>query len=210
MGIDRKEIVDAALSVLDELGIDKLSTRALAARLGVAQPALYWHFRNKDELLDALGVEILARHHTHRVPGPRQRWDAFTLANARSFRKALLAVRDGARIIAGNRPTQGQFGEAEQQLRLYVDAGFTAEAALYLSITVARYVVGFVLEEQAEHERDDSHEMGDLAAELASFPLLDKVVTPRLRAGTLNSEPVFEGGLGFLLAGFRARLAGRD
>ena len=210
MALDRKEIVDAALLVLDEVGMDKLSTRTLAARLGVAQPALYWHFKNKDELLDALSVEILGRYHAHRLPKPRQRWDAFALANARSFRKALLAVRDGARIIAGTRPTQVDFSDAEQRLSLYVDAGFTAEAALYLSITVARYVVGFVLEEQAEKARGHSGEIGDPAAELARFPLLTKVVTPRLRAGTLNSEAVFEGGLGFLVAGFRARLAGKD
>src|SRR6202041_1982392 len=103
MGIDRQDIVNAALLVLDEVGMDKLTTRTLAARLGVAQPALYWHFKNKDELLDALSVEILRRYHAHRLPKPRQRWDAFALANARSFRKALLAVRDGARIIAGTR-----------------------------------------------------------------------------------------------------------
>ena len=210
MALDRKEIVDAAQLVLNEVGMDKLSTRRLATQLGVAQPALYWHFRDKDALLDALNVEILARYHTHRLPRPRQRWDAFTLANARSFRKALLTVRDGARINARTRPRQVEFADAERQLRLYVDAGFSAEAALYLSITVARYVVGFVLEEQAEQERSDSGEVADPAAELAPFPLLTEVAAPRLRAGTLNSDPVFEGGLSFLLAGFRARLGSKD
>jgi len=208
MALDREEIVEAALRILNEAGMDQLSTRTLAARLGVAQPALYWHFKSKDALLDALNAEILARYHTQRVPRPRQPWSSFALANARSFRRALLAVRDGARINARTRPTPAEFADAERQLRLYIDAGFSAEAALYLSITLARYVVGFVLEEQAEQGRGDAGENAARAAQLASFPLLNRVVSPRLRAGTLNSEVVFEGGLGFLLDGFRARLAG--
>lgn len=210
MKLDREEIIDAALLILDEVGMDKLSTRALAARLDVAQPALYWHFRSKDLLLDALSVEILARHHKARVPMPRQTWEAFTLANARSFRKALLAVRDGARIHARARPSQAEFADAEQRLRLYVDAGFTPKAALVLSVTVARYVVGFALEEQAEQERAASGEARDTKAALASFPLLSKLVMPRLRAGSLNTDAVFESGLRLLLAGSRARLAGND
>ncbi|MBU1305574.1 MAG: TetR family transcriptional regulator, partial [Alphaproteobacteria bacterium] len=53
MAIDRDRIIDEALLLLNEVGIDKLSTRKLAERLGVAQPALYWHFKNKSALLDA-------------------------------------------------------------------------------------------------------------------------------------------------------------
>ena len=210
MALDRKEIVDNALVLLNEVGMDKLSTRALSARLGVAQPALYWHFRNKDELLDALNAEVLARYHRHRMPKRGESWDSFTLATARSFRLAMLAVRDGARINAGTRPDPAQFADAEQQLRLYVDAGFTAEAALHVSITIARYVVGFVLEEQAEKTRDagespDQPERID--DELAPYPLLSAAIAPMIKTGTINSEAVFEGGLSFLLAGFRARLA---
>ena len=209
MALDRKDIVSAALALLNQVGMEKLSTRALATRLGVAQPALYWHFRSKDDLLDALNAEMLERYHTHRMPKPRERWDTFTLANARSFRQALLAVRDGARINAGTRPMPAQFADAERQLKLYVDAGFTAEAALHVSIAVARYVVGFVLEEQAEQERARTEPpgTGDAEAELAGFPLLGQAVAPLLKAGTINSDAVFEGGLSFLLAGFRAWLS---
>ena len=59
MKLDRDVILQAALSLLDEVGMDKLSTRLLAERLGVQQPALYWHFKNKRALLDAMNGEIL-------------------------------------------------------------------------------------------------------------------------------------------------------
>ena len=47
-------VIRAALDLLNEVGVDGLTTRKLAERLGVQQPALYWHFRNKRALLDAL------------------------------------------------------------------------------------------------------------------------------------------------------------
>lgn len=210
MALDRNEIVDAALTLLNEVGMDKLSTRALATRLGVAQPALYWHFRNKEELLDAINEEMIARYHARAVPKPREKWDSFTLATARSMRKALLTVRDGARVTAGTRPTLRQFADAERMLELYVEAGFSPHEALNVSISIARYVVGFVLEEQAEIGRDEagSGDASALAAELAPFPLLSRAVGPLLKAGTINSEAVFEGGLAYLVAGFRASLRG--
>ena len=113
MAIDRGRIVDEAMTLLNEVGIDKLTTRKLAERLGVQQPALYWHFKNKSALLDAINSEMLARYHTHRLPAPGEDWVDFTYATARSMRKTLLAVRDGARIAAGTRPSTTDFADAE-------------------------------------------------------------------------------------------------
>ena len=45
-------IVQAALDLLDETGMDGLTVRALASRLGVQAPALYWHVPSKQALLD--------------------------------------------------------------------------------------------------------------------------------------------------------------
>ncbi len=57
-------VIRAALDLLNEVGVDGLTTRKLAERLGVQQPALYWHFRNKRALLDALAEAMLAENHT--------------------------------------------------------------------------------------------------------------------------------------------------
>ena len=67
MKLDKAQIVDEALGLLNEVGIDALSTRLLAQRLKVQQPALYWHFRNKRALLDAMNEEILRRGHRHQI-----------------------------------------------------------------------------------------------------------------------------------------------
>jgi TetR/AcrR family tetracycline transcriptional repressor len=210
MAIERDKILDAALTLLNEVGLDQLTTRRLAERLGVQQPALYWHFKSKSALLDGLNELMLARYHKHRVPDPGETWDQFAAANARSFRDAMVAVRDGARINASTRPQATQFADAERQLRLYVGAGFSGEEAFNISIALARYVVGFVLEEQDELERSEEDGRGsdaDPLSEVAAFPILSEVLKPLLDGGTINTEGVFEGGLAYLIDGARQSLA---
>lgn len=53
----RSALVAAARDMLAEVGLEKLSLRAVAKRAGVSQAAPYHHFKSKDELLDAVGAE---------------------------------------------------------------------------------------------------------------------------------------------------------
>jgi len=68
--MDRETIVAAALALLDEVGLDGLTTRRLAAELDVKSPALYWHFRNKQELVDEMARAIQTSGHL-RAPASR-------------------------------------------------------------------------------------------------------------------------------------------
>ena len=56
----REEILDAALAIADERGLDALSMRTLAERVGVTPMALYRHVRDKSALLDAMVGRLLA------------------------------------------------------------------------------------------------------------------------------------------------------
>lgn len=150
MRLDRQRIIDAALGLIDEAGLDGLSTHRLAARLEVKQPALYWHFPTKTALLAALAQEMLDRHHTRSLPEPGEGWREFLFSNARSFRRALLSVRDGARLHSGTRPDVRTLDIPERQIRFLVEAGFSPEAAAYSLIAISRYTVGAVLEQQAD------------------------------------------------------------
>lgn len=212
MAIDRSRIVDEAMALLNEVGIDKLTTRKLAERLGVQQPALYWHFKNKSALLDAVNSEMLARYHTHRLPSPGEDWVDFTYATARSMRKTLLAVRDGARIAAGTRPSVADFADAEGTLKLYVDAGFSAQEALHILLSLSRYVLGYVLEEQGERERmeEEAGVPADPDDELAPFPLLTEAFRSLEKGGSINTEQAFERGLRYMVEGMRGSLGARE
>jgi AcrR family transcriptional regulator len=56
----RQEILDAALALADERGLDAVSMRAVAQRVGVTPMALYPYIGNKDALLDGLVDRLLA------------------------------------------------------------------------------------------------------------------------------------------------------
>ncbi|HNG17360.1 TetR family transcriptional regulator, partial [Accumulibacter sp.] len=81
-------VIRAALDLLNEVGVDGLTTRKLAERLGVQQPALYWHFRNKRALLDALAIV---------APGQwlREGLDRISKASM----GALIVVGDGPEVL---------------------------------------------------------------------------------------------------------------
>ena len=60
-GLNREAVVQAALEMLDAVGVDGLSMRALADRLGVKAASLYWHLRDKDQLLELVAEAVLDR-----------------------------------------------------------------------------------------------------------------------------------------------------
>jgi len=203
MKLDREVILEAALALLDEVGMDKLSTRLLAERLGVQQPALYCHFKNKRALLDAMNGEILRRAHERRLPLPDESWETFLRENARSFRRALLARRDGARLHAGTEPDPGDLEMVEAQLAAVVSRGVPATQAMTLMIALGRYTVGCVLEEQAAPP-DAAVRQQTLDAAAASRPLLAEAFASYREAGP---DAMFDIGVDLMLEGAKARLA---
>jgi TetR/AcrR family transcriptional regulator, tetracycline repressor protein len=56
--LTKQAVVDRALALGDAEGLEALTIRRIATELGVTPMALYWHFRNKEELLAGLGDQI--------------------------------------------------------------------------------------------------------------------------------------------------------
>jgi TetR/AcrR family tetracycline transcriptional repressor len=150
-GLAKSEIVRAALAVLDEEGLDGLTLRKVAARLDVQAPALYWHVRNKQELLDEMGTEIWRRVF-HRL-GARpldEPWDETLAAYALITRKELIAHRDGVKMAAGTRLTDVELLRGQEpRLAAMTRQGFSTRAAAQAAVLVQHFVVGFCIEEQA-------------------------------------------------------------
>lgn len=193
--LHRDAVIRTALELLNEVGEEGLTTRRLAERLGVQQPALYWHFKNKRVLLDALAETILAEHHDRALPRAGENWRQFLIENARSFRRALLTYRDGARIHAGTRPTNNQMGQAEAQIGFLVQAGYTPADAARALIAISHYVVGSALEQQAA----DMHE--STASDATNIATTPKIAEAIAVLDADGPENLFDFGLLALIDG---------
>ncbi len=147
--LERDAVISEALDLLDEVGLDAVSTRRLAARLGVEQPSLYWHFRNKGELLAAMAEAAMLPHATAPLPMPEDDWGEWFVENTRSFRRALLMRRDGARLHAGLAPT-ADLDRINAKMAFLTRAGVPERDAQFAMHAASRFTVGSVLEEQAD------------------------------------------------------------
>jgi len=140
--LDRAQIVRAALALLDEVGLDDLTMRRLAEKLGVKAASLYRHVRDKEELLVLLADEI-----TGEIPvvEPRGSWKEQLVEMARNVRRGLLAHRDGARLLASTAPFGPQrLRHIEAVLRTLRSAGLSggdaARAAYHMNNLVTEFV----------------------------------------------------------------------
>ena len=202
--LTRDDVLRAALALLNEVGIDALSTRRLAERLGVQSPTLYWHFRSKGALLDEMSAAVMQQSRAPAAPAPDQPWQDWLLADGLSFRRALLAYRDGARLHAGTRPGEAQRESIEARLRLLCAAGFEPGPATLLLMSVGRFVVGWVLEEQAAQQPDAPPSAHVAGPEAASHPLLAAGWAQTVGG---DAEAVFERALKLLIDGAAAQRA---
>ena len=96
--LSRERVVDTALAIIDASGLDALSLERLADELGVKAPSLYYHFRDKAEIL----AEV-ARHVLLEAPIPRPRdddpWTEWFVQVSMSARAVILKHRNAAPLL---------------------------------------------------------------------------------------------------------------
>lgn len=180
MALDRDVIVRTALRLLNEVGLEDLSLRRIARELGVQAPALYWHFRNKQALLDEMAATVLADTWPTLLPAAATLpWQGWLRAYALGLRQLLLAYRDGARMFSGTYLTEpALFAPMEQALATLTAYGFRPAEAVPILNTLYAYAVGFTIEEQAVFpspgQRDPRYEPAARAerVDAARFPLV--------------------------------------
>ena len=112
--LTRQAVVEQALALADGEGMDAVTIRRLAELLGVTPMALYWHVKNKDELLTAMADQLLAEVTPQRDPD--QPWHV----QLRAMVTALLGVMRAHPCAPGM--TDQQAAELHRQHRLAMQA----------------------------------------------------------------------------------------
>jgi TetR/AcrR family tetracycline transcriptional repressor len=201
-------IARTALRLLNDVGLDGLTMRLLAKELGVQAPTLYWHVKNKQQLLDAM-ADLMAAEVAENLeaPGRDETWQQWIAALAHRMRRTMLRYRDGARVSAGAYSSNPVVGRTiELTLRTLTDAGFPVAVAARAFPTVLHYVVGFTIEEQARtgaaYDGDNPYAVG-LRVDAGKHPLTASVAKELY---AVDSETNFEYGLSIILTGMRVKV----
>lgn len=215
--LDKAHVADTALDLLNDVGLEGLTLRAIAKELNVQAPALYWHFKNKQALLDEMATVMFRRMtqagaQTDAQAGaevryePSGSWQEWLIEGNRQLRATLLRYRDGAKVFSGSRFTGTDHGpELEANLRLLTGAGFTPDQAAWAGTTAYMYTLGFVTEEQgmrsSSGEGPGGVDVEERARKLADYPLAAAA------GGQLFAayDERFEEGLRLIVAGIEAR-----
>ncbi|MFD0371389.1 TetR/AcrR family transcriptional regulator C-terminal domain-containing protein [Streptomyces sp. NPDC127114] len=203
-------VAETALRLLNERGLEGLTLRAIAQELNVQAPALYWHFKNKQALLDEMATVMYRRMTADAAARPAGdvSWQERILAANRGLRAGLLRYRDGAKVYSGARFTgTDHAADMEEQLGALVDAGFSLRDAVRASTTAYMYTLGFVTEEQGTEpvpgQPREGFDVDERAERLAGFPLA-------AAAGAeifTDYDSGFEEGLRLIVAGIEATYA---
>ncbi|HEX9068927.1 MAG TPA: TetR/AcrR family transcriptional regulator C-terminal domain-containing protein [Ktedonobacterales bacterium] len=206
MPLQRETVARAALALLDEVGFDRLTMRRLAETLGVQNPALYWHFKNKEDLLATMAEMMLAEGFAALMePGVERAWDVWLANLAHGLRRALLSHRDGARVVAGADLSHSSLMRYDEltlsQLR---SAGFGLSDAVTGVKTVIEYTLGATFEEQPAATGGHAGDHQPHEPESQPYPLLTEA---RSAMGRPESRAMmYERGLQLIIAGMRATL----
>lgn len=143
--LDQARIVRTALELLDEVGLDEVTMRRLAERLGVKAAALYRHISHKDELLVLLGDFISAEIPQVKTTKP---WREQLRDMAHNVRRGLLVHRDAARLLAITPPFgPHRLRHVESLLRTMRSAGLSRRDAARAAYHCNTFVTEFVADQ---------------------------------------------------------------
>ena len=188
--LNEEAVIDAALALIAERGLDGLSMRALGEQLGVEAMSLYHWFASKDRLLDAIADRLLGKVVVPPMP-TAETWRDWLAEVARSYRRVGLAHRRAFPLLATRRfLSPGAAAFLQANIAAHLAAGFTAREALRLTRSIGAYINGIVLAEVAPSPAPQSSLPEETAAAL-KLPALDGA---------------FEYGLACILDGAQKRL----
>ncbi|KUF13507.1 TetR family transcriptional regulator [Streptomyces silvensis] len=200
--LSRDRIVDAARALVDAEGLTALSTRRLAAELGVSGPSLYNHFRTKDQILEAVADSVSAQVDLSMFEDGRG-WRSALHDWAVSYRAALTLHPNIVPVLArgpGRRPAGLRLADA--MFGAMVDAGWPPAQATSVGALMRYFIMGSALGSFAGGFVDD-----ETAYDPADYPHLGQAHLLAEHQHVVD-ERAFEAGLRALLDGLELQYAG--
>ena len=207
--LSKDTVLQTAVALADQSGLDSLSMRRLATELGVVPMALYKHVANKEDMLDGM-VDVVFTEIS--LPSPELDWKATTRARAISTRQ-VLARHPWAIGITESRkqPGPANLRHRDSVIGCLRQGGFPIELAIHASSVLDSYIYGFALQEQ-NLPFDTTEELAeDADAILSQFPIgeypyLAETIAEVVKKPGWDHADEFEFGLDLILDALEAHL----
>ncbi|MCH5585413.1 TetR/AcrR family transcriptional regulator C-terminal domain-containing protein [Shimazuella sp. AN120528] len=194
--IDKDSIVKASLELLNQEGIKKLTMRKVAERLEIKGASLYWHFKNKMELMTYMAEEI-----SKQIPFPDEKlpWEEQLIQLFHQMRSVLLTIRDSAHILVETPPsTPHRLKSIQKFSDIFMKLGFDKEDIFSVSWMLNNYVSAFVIEE---------YRFIDVKRLKTDSPISNKKENGLpFELSIPNMDKEFQFGLEVLIAGIKSKL----
>ncbi|MGH3651103.1 MAG: TetR/AcrR family transcriptional regulator C-terminal domain-containing protein [Acidimicrobiia bacterium] len=210
--LSRQRVLEAAVALADEGGLEVLTMRNLAQHLGVEAMSLYYHVENKaallDGLVDVIVTEILDEVTTMDGPAPEDDWKAAMRQRILLARTVLLRHKWAAALIEQTTSMSvAIISYYEGVLEIFRKGGFSYDLAHHALHVLGSRALGFTQElfDPGEGSDDASQEMFQQMAD--QFPhlvaMLSEIVHegPDTTIGWCDDQTEFEFGLDILLDG---------
>src|SRR5690625_474222 len=152
-----QKIIESSIALINEQGLVALTMRRLAKKLGVQASAVYWHVKNKEELLQLLSVNISKKIS---YPNEKLDWKAKLIHLAKQSRDAMSSIRNGPEIMMQTIPSDPyRLSLIEYMLKILVEEGFTPLKSLEISNLLNNYTILFTMDEfiQIEQQSNPIH-----------------------------------------------------
>jgi TetR/AcrR family tetracycline transcriptional repressor len=196
--LDEARVLDAAFAVLETHGFEGLTIRRIADELGVKNPALYWHFRNKQEIVNRMAARLLGKLAEADIDGTA--WRPWLEGMARTYRRTLLGARDGAELLSNaNLSRSEQVADYQRGLKFLASFGFSDRDALIGMTATFDYALGITYEHQTD--RRVAADTGD--PDVGEGATVFEAMRGMRREDA--AEALFEGGLALILDGLALR-----
>ncbi|MFD5829231.1 TetR/AcrR family transcriptional regulator C-terminal domain-containing protein [Lentzea sp. NPDC060358] len=175
------DVVRTALEILDEHGAEAVSMRAIAHRLDVRMNTVLWHVKTKARLEELMADAIVAGVSLSGLPRDGRERAAEI---ARRYRRALLAHRDGAAVVAGTYAAEpATLDTAEALVAALLDGGMAEREAAWTCWSLIYFVLGLAQEEQASPDGSRVPEVGERASLRRVLPFLTEEFDGRFEFG---------------------------
>jgi AcrR family transcriptional regulator len=207
--LTRDRVLRAAVEMADASGIEKLTMRALAQSLGVEAMSLYYHVKNKDDILDGM-IDVIITEVD--VPVPGGDWRSAQHRRATSLHDMLTHHPWAAPLMESrSNPGPASLRYYDAVIGSFRQAGFSIGMAAHAFSAIDAYVYGFGLQELSLPFEDET-DVGDIAEALLQalppdeYPHLTEMILGHALQPGYDYSAEFPWGLDLILDGFEQRL----